>query len=143
MNQSREQFLRLLPKSLCLSVDLTHAVNPNYVGKHDPRHMPFLNKGPVIKFNAEQRYASDGYSAAYVIHLCEKLTIPYQFFVSRNDIGSGSSIGPVNASRTGIPTVDIGSPQLSMHSCREIMAAQDHLEMCRLLSAFLQTDAAL
>lgn len=140
LNQSRESFLRLLPQSLCLSIDLTHAVNPNYVGKHDPRHMPFLNKGPVIKFNAQQRYATDGYSSAHIIHLCEKLSITYQFFSSRNDIVSGTSIGPINAARIGIPTVDIGSPQLSMHSCREIIAIQDHLEMCRLLSAFLQTD---
>lgn len=139
LNLSREQFLRLLPQSLCLSVDLAHAVNPNYVEKHDPRHMPFLNKGPVIKYNAQQRYASDALSSAYIIHLCEKHAIPYQFFSSRNDMPCGSTIGPINASQTGITTVDIGSPQLSMHSCRELMAVQDHLEMCRLLAAFLHT----
>ena len=136
---SREQFLRLLPQSLCLSVDLIHAVNPNYTEKHDPRHMPFLNKGPVIKYNAQQRYATDARSSAYIIHLCEQNSIAYQFFAARNDIMSGTSIGPIHASNTGIPTVDIGSPQLSMHSCRELMATQDHLEMCKLLSAFLHS----
>lgn len=134
----REEFLQLLSQSLCLSVDLAHAVNPNYADKHDSRHMPYLNKGPVIKYNAQQRYASDASSSAYIIHLCEKFVIPYQFFSSRNDMPCGSTIGPISASQTGIPTVDIGSPQLSMHSCRELMAVQDHLEMCRLLSAFLQ-----
>jgi aspartyl aminopeptidase len=135
---SREQFLRMLPQSLCLSIDLIHAVNPNYPEKHDSRHLPFLNKGPVIKYNAQQRYASDASSSAYIIQLCERHVIPYQFFSARNDAVSGTTIGPVSSARTGIPTVDMGSPQLSMHSCRELIAAQDHLEMCRLLSAFLQ-----
>lgn len=136
---SREQFLRLVPDSLCLSVDLAHAINPNYAEKHDSRHMPFLNKGPVIKYNAQQRYASDARSSAYIIYLCEKFVIPYQFFSSRNDIPCGSTIGPIQASQTGIPTVDIGSPLLSMHSSRELMSIQDHLEMSRLLAAFMQS----
>ena len=136
---SREHFFRTLSQSLCLSVDLAHAVNPNYVDKHDSRHMPILNKGPVIKYNAQQRYASDAHSSAYIIHLCEKNHIPYQFFSSRNDIPCGSTIGPINASQTGIATVDIGAPQLSMHSCRELMAVRDHVEMCRLLAAFLES----
>ncbi len=134
---SREHYLRLLPQSLCLSVDLAHAVNPNYMEKHDARHMPYLNRGPVIKYNAQQRYASDAHSSASIIHLCETNSIPYQFFSSRNDMPSGTTIGPINASQTGIPTVDIGSPQLSMHACRELISAQDHQEMCKLLSAFL------
>jgi aspartyl aminopeptidase len=136
--KTREQFLRLLPQSLCLSVDLAHAVNPNFMEKHDPRHMPLLNKGPIIKYNAQQKYSSDAHSSSVVIQLCEKHVIPYQFFVSRNDTPSGTTIGPINAAQTGIPTVDIGSPQLSMHSAREIISAQDHLEMCRLLAAFIQ-----
>ena len=135
---SREQTLRILPQSLCLSVNLAHAVNPNYADKHDARHMPFLNKGPVIKYSAQQRYASDAKSSAFLIHLCEKHEIPYQFFFFRNDMISGTSIGPINACRTGIPTVDIGSPQLSMHSCRELIAVRDHLDMCKLLSIFIQ-----
>lgn len=139
LNLSREQLLRLLPQSLCASVDLAHAVNPNYMEKHDVRHLPYLNRGPVIKYNAQQRYASDAQSSAYVIQLCEKHAIPYQFFSSRNDIPCGSTIGPLHASNTGIPTVDIGSPQLSMHSSRELIAVQDHLEMCRLLASFLQS----
>lgn len=136
---SREQFLALLPQSLCLSVDLAHALHPNYMEKHDPRHAPLMNKGPVIKYNANQRYASDAQSSASIVHLCEKHVIPYQFFSCRNDIPCGSTIGPLQASQTGITTVDIGSPQLSMHSARELIATQDHLEMCRLLAAFLQS----
>jgi aspartyl aminopeptidase len=132
----RERFLRLLPKSLCLSVDLAHAINPNYLDKHDARHMPQLSKGPVFKYHAGQRYSSDGQSSAFLIQLCEKHVIPYQFFSSRNDIPCGSTIGPIHAAKTGIPTVDIGSPQLSMHSSREIVSTRDHLEMSRLLSAY-------
>lgn len=137
-SQTREQFLRILPQSLCLSVDLAHAVNPNYLEKHDARHMPFLNKGPVIKYNAQQRYATDASTSSSIIHLCEKHVIPYQLFSSRNDIPCGTTIGPIHSSVTGIPTIDIGAPQLSMHSSRELIATQDHLEMSRLLASFLQ-----
>ena len=137
-NLKRDHFLQLLPRSFCLSVDLAHAINPNYMDKHDPRHQLFLGKGPVIKYNANQRYASDAKTSAPIIHLCEKHVIPYQLFSSRNDVPCGSTIGPIQAANSGIPTLDIGSPQLSMHSCRELMALQDHLEMCRLLAAFLQ-----
>ena len=136
LNYTREFFLRLLPSSLCVSVDLAHAANPNFMEKHDPRHVPLLARGPVIKYNAGQRYASDSVSSANIIHICEKHAIPYQFFTSRNDMPCGSTIGPINATNTGIPTVDIGSPQLSMHSVREIVSTQDHLEMCRLLACF-------
>lgn len=132
----REEYLCLLNRSLCLSVDLTHALHPNYPEKHEPHHQVMLNKGIVIKSNAQNRYATDAKSAAIVIDLCEKQKIPYQKFVSRNDIPSGSTIGPIHARKTGMSTVDIGYAQLSMHSSRELVSSQDHLDMCKLLTEF-------
>lgn len=138
MGLGREAYMRLISQSLCLSVDLAHALHPNYPEKHDPRHQILLNKGIVIKSNAQNRYASNARSSAIVAALCEKLKIPYQKFVSRNDIPSGTTIGPIHAHFTGMPTVDIGNAQLSMHSCRELASCQDHLDMCRLLSNYLK-----
>lgn len=133
----REDFFRILSKSLCASVDLGHALHPNYSEKHEPRHQALLNHGILIKTNAQQRYASDAKSIATIMALCKKNEIPYQMYVSRGDIPCGTTVGPINANLTGMPTIDIGCAQLSMHSCREIMAADDHQSMIDLLNAFL------
>jgi aspartyl aminopeptidase len=133
---SREEFFCLLRRSLCLSVDLAHGMHPNYPERHEPRHPILLNRGVVLKSNAQSRYASDARSSAAVVNLCQQHHIPLQNFVTRGDIPCGSTIGPIHASKTGMPTVDIGCPQLSMHSCRELVACQDHVDMCRLLKAF-------
>ncbi len=131
----REDFFRLCKKSLCISIDLAHALHPNYADKHEPRHQILMNKGIVIKTSAQYRYASDASSTAYIVDLCLKNKIPFQRFVSRGDIPAGSTIGPIHAHLTGMPTVDIGMPQLSMHSSRELMASQDYLNMSKLLKA--------
>lgn len=130
---NREGFLRLLSQSLCLSVDLSHALHPNYPQKHDPRHQPLLSRGITLKTNAQMRYATEARSAAFILALAEKLRLPIQHFVSRSDIPSGSTIGPIHATLTGMPTVDLGYAQLSMHSIRELAASQDHLDLCLLL----------
>lgn len=135
-NMSREDYLRLLRNSLCVSVDLTHALHPNYSDKHDPRHAILMQQGIVIKYNAQQRYASDAFSGGVIEALCHYNNIPCQHFVSRGDINSGTTIGPIQAHTTGMPCVDIGCAQLSMHSCRELTSCQDHLHMCTLLKAF-------
>jgi aspartyl aminopeptidase len=140
IGMDRESYLCLLHRSLCLSVDLAHALHPNYPDKHEPRHKIFMNKGIVIKFNAQNRYASDGRTAGLIAHLCDHIKLPYQEFVSRNDIPSGSTIGPLNAYRTGIPTVDIGMAQLSMHSSRELMGCQDYRDMIKLIETFYATN---
>ena len=132
---SREDFFRLCKKSLCLSVDLAHALHPNYSDKHEPRHQILMSKGIVLKTSAQYRYASDANSTAFIVNLCRKHKIPFQYFVSRGDIPAGTTIGPIHAHLTGIPTVDIGMPQLSMHSSRELMAFQDYEDMCKLLNA--------
>jgi len=134
----KEHYFRLLAKSLLISVDLAHAAHPSYMEKHEPYHRPLLNRGIVIKQNASLRYASNGSTSSQIVELCQNQNIPYQHFISRNDMPCGSTIGPLNAAATGIETVDIGVPQLSMHSCRELAAVQDQLDMCRLLSAFLK-----
>ena len=139
--QSREDYFRLLSRSLCVSVDLTHALHPNYSDRHDPRHQVLMNHGIAVKVNAQQRYATDACTSAIIIDLCQKLKIPFQRFVSRNDIPSGSTIGPIHANQTGMSTVDIGYAQLSMHSCRELAGCHDHLDMCKLLTTFLTCNA--
>lgn len=138
LKKSREDYFRLLRRSLCVSVDLAHAWHPNYPEKHDPQHQPLMGKGVVLKTNAQQRYASDSHSFALLDDMAKKANIPLQIFVNRNDIGAGSTIGPIQATLTGIPTVDIGSGQLSMHSCRELTSCQDHVSMIDLLTTILK-----
>ena len=131
---TREDYHLMISNSLCLSIDLAHALHPNFIEKHDSNHQPILGKGTVIKFNAQQRYATSAY-AAILETIAKNNRLNIQKFVSRNDIPCGSTIGPIHASKTGMITIDIGSPQLSMHSSRELMACQDHIEMCQLLEA--------
>lgn len=133
----RESFLRMGSQSLCISADLIHAVNPNYADKHDPRHKPQLGKGIIIKTSAQKRYATDIKSTRPVINAAKKAKIPYETFVNRNDILGGTSIGPIQAALTGISTIDIGISQLSMHSARELIAAQDHIYLFNLMEALL------
>ncbi|MDR2539753.1 MAG: M18 family aminopeptidase [Chlamydiales bacterium] len=133
-----EEFMRMKNHSLCLSIDMAHALNPNYIDKHDPQHQPLLNKGIVIKYNANQKYASHAISVAPIVHACHNLNLNYQSFVSRADLPCGSTIGPIMAAHLGIDTIDIGCPQLSMHSTRELMACQDYLDLLRLLSYLVQ-----
>lgn len=136
MQLSREDYWRLLSRSACVSVDLAHAVHPNYADKHEPRHPLLLNGGIAVKSNAQQRYASDAHSSAAVIALCKKYKIPFQRYAARGDIPAGTTIGPIHAGLTGMPTVDIGPAQLSMHSCRELMAIKDYFVLADLLKHF-------
>lgn len=134
----REDYFRLLGNSLCVSVDLTHALHPNYAEKHEPRHHVLMNCGIVIKSNAQYRYATDARSFGLIAGICQDNNIPWQQFVSRNDIPSGTTIGPIAAHQMGIPTVDIGYAQLSMHSSRELAGCKDHQALCRLLEVLLK-----
>jgi aspartyl aminopeptidase len=138
LKMNAEDILLLKNGSLCVSIDMAHALNPNYPKKHEPHHTPLLGKGIVLKYNADQKYASNALSAAVIVRACEVLRLPYQSYVCRSDMPCGSTVGPLIAQGTGINTVDIGCPQLSMHSIREVMATQDYLDMVRLLSHLLQ-----
>lgn len=133
LNEEEQQMQK--SRSLCTSIDMAHAQNPNYPQKQEPRHSLFMEKGIVVKYSAQNKYASESRSTALLLGLCQKNKIPLQLFVSRTDMPSGSTVGPLNASRTGIKTVDIGLATLSMHATREIMATKDFATLCTLLEA--------
>ncbi|MFT5781418.1 MAG: aspartyl aminopeptidase [Pseudomonas sp.] len=129
-------FTRCMQKSLLVSADNAHAVHPNYADKHDDNHGPKLNAGPVIKINSNQRYATNSETAGFFRHLCLENEVPVQSFVTRSDMGCGSTIGPITASRLGVPTVDIGLPTFAMHSIRELAGSHDLAHLVKVLSAF-------
>lgn len=131
----REEQLRILSNSLCVSIDLTHAVNPNFPDKQDPRHKPTLGGGVYIKTSAQKRYATEAPGTKRLFEASKKAKIPLHFFVPRNDFPSGSTIGPIHATLTGMATVDIGIAQLSMHSARELIAKKDLLTLEKFLTA--------
>ncbi|MCB0972274.1 MAG: M18 family aminopeptidase, partial [Acidimicrobiales bacterium] len=133
---SRPDLLSALPSSACASVDMAHATHPNYPERHEPGHHVAIDGGPVVKVNANQRYATDAGSAALLLDACERAEVPVQAFVSRNDQPCGSTIGPTTAARLGIPTADIGVAQLSMHSARELCGATDPGRLAAALAAF-------
>ena len=132
-----QQFDRLAT-SWCLSADNTHAIHPNYPERHEPRHAPLINHGPAVKVNGNQRYATSARGLAHIRAIAETNNIPLQTFASRNNVPCGSTIGPITATQLGIEAIDIGIPQLSMHSAREMCGANDPLHMVSLMSAFLQ-----
>jgi len=125
-----------LAKSACISADGAHATHPNYADRHDPQHHIDLNGGPVLKHNANKRYATDATSAALFRTACDAAGVPMQEFVSRNDSPCGSTIGPTTAAKLGISTVDAGVAQLSMHSIREMCGTQDPHAFARALTKF-------
>lgn len=133
-----EEEIILRRNSLCLSVDVSHGLNPNYENKYDPRHSPLLGEGLTIKYNADMRYTTSAKTGAFISHLCAELGLKCQKFVNRSDNMAGSTVGPIFATKLGIETVDIGIPELSMHAAREVIACQDHLDMCTLLTHFLR-----
>lgn len=133
----RSELLRMLSASLCFSIDMSHAVHPNYAERHEARHKPTLNGGPVIKVNSQQRYATSARGVAEVVRLCRANDLPHQSYIHRTDLPCGSTIGPITASLLGMDTVDLGNPMLSMHSAREMAGAKDPELMTRLLAAFL------
>lgn len=131
-----EPMSRTLNKSLMISVDNAHALHPNFKDKHDGNHGPAINGGPVIKVNANQRYATNSETAALFRSFCETVNVPVQSFVARNDMGCGSTIGPVAASELGVKTIDIGCPQWGMHSIRETAGADDGYNLKKVLVEF-------
>ena len=131
-----QQNSRLRLQSWMLSVDNAHAVHPNYADRHDEQHGPKLGQGPVIKVNRNQRYATNADGAARLRLLAERAGVDIQSFVMRADLACGSTIGPITATETGIPTTDLGVPTLAMHSIRELASATDLPQLTALLRAF-------
>jgi aspartyl aminopeptidase len=132
----RDSFHRAIRHSFLVSADMAHAVHPNYASMHEPKHQPLLGAGPVIKSNVNQSYATDGESWAWFALHCREAGVTPQNFVTRTDLGCGSTIGPISAGELGIRTVDVGNPMLSMHSIRELAAAADVAAMISVLRGF-------
>lgn len=133
----REDFLRRLPGSMVASGDMAHATHPNYPERHEPYHLIEVNAGPVLKVQPNLRYATDGRTAAAFALACRQAGVPLQRYEHRADLPCGSTIGPMTAAGTGIPTVDVGAAQLAMHSAREVMGADDVGAYSAALQAFL------
>jgi aspartyl aminopeptidase len=134
-----EEFERLIHSSMLLSIDNAHGVHPNFMEKHDDNHGPVLNQGPVIKINANQRYASNSRSVALFKTLCLQEHVPFQSFVVRSDMGCGSTIGPITATGIGIETVDIGVPTFAMHSIRELAGSTDAFNLYKVVQRFFRS----
>lgn len=135
---AKEDVFRTIASSFQISADGAHALHPNFADKHDPNYAPQINKGPVIKLNANYRYATTATSAGRFIQLCEKSGIPYQKMANRSDMPSGSTIGPISSTVTGIETVDVGNPMLAMHAIREVAGVTDHHMMTKVLTTFFK-----
>ncbi|HNX03193.1 MAG TPA: M18 family aminopeptidase [Candidatus Cloacimonas sp.] len=135
-SNSREDFYLALRNSFFISADVANAWHPSFAEKYEPDYAPLINKGPVIKFDAYHRYASDAESSYRFIQLCEKANVPYQKFLVRSDATSGITIGPILASRLGLQTVDIGNPIWAMHSIRETGGTEDHKYLVKVLRRY-------
>jgi aspartyl aminopeptidase len=134
--ESDENMSRMIANSVMISADNAHGIHPNYADKHDENHGPILNDGPVLKVNANQRYASNSQTGALFRHLCELADVPVQSFVVRSDMACGSTIGPITAGGLGVKTVDVGVPTFAMHSIRELAGRWDAYYLYRVLKQF-------
>lgn len=133
---TEESFYVAVEKSFMVSADNAHAWHPNYGEKYDPTNHPVLGGGPVIKFNAAQKYASDAVSAAVFAELCHKASVPCQRFVNHSDVAGGSTLGNILASSIPLRGVDMGNGVLAMHSCRETASVADHLNCIKVFTEF-------
>jgi len=134
----REDLLRAVASSYYMSADGAHAVHPNYTAKFDKLNKVFLNRGPVIKINANTNYATTIESSAVFEMICSSKNIPYQKFVNRSDVRGGGTIGSMIANNIGIRTVDVGNAMLAMHSARETVGVDDHWYMKEAMKGFLE-----
>jgi len=133
---TQESFTRCMHNSVMISADNAHGVHPNYVDKHDGNHGPILNQGPVIKINANQRYATNSETSAMFRLICQNVNVPVQSFVVRSDMACGSTIGPITASELGVKTIDIGVPTFAMHSIRELAGSGDAYSLYKALAYY-------
>tara|TARA_R110002167_G_scaffold80291_3_gene220721 strand:- start:4419 stop:5735 length:1317 start_codon:yes stop_codon:yes gene_type:complete len=127
---------RMLARSVMISADNAHGIHPNFSDKHDANHGPLLNGGPVIKLNANQRYATSSATSALFRQLARLENVPVQAFTVRSDMACGSTIGPITAAKIGVPTLDIGVPTFAMHSIRELAGSEDAFGLFKVLRRF-------
>ena len=133
---TEEAFYQAVERAFMISADNAHAWHPNYSEKYDPTNHPLLGGGPVIKFNAAQKYASDAVSAAVFAEICRKAGVPCQRFVNHSDVAGGSTLGNILASSIPLRGVDMGNAILAMHSCRETGSVADHIYTVKAFSQF-------
>ena len=133
---TEEAFYQAVERAFMVSADNAHAWHPNYGDKYDPTNHPVLGGGPVIKFNAAQKYASDAVSAAVFAEICRKADVPCQRFVNHSDVAGGSTLGNILASSIPLRGVDMGNPILAMHSCRETGSVADHIYCVKAFTRF-------
>ena len=136
MFSDHEEYMQMVSSSLLISADNAHAIHPNYPSKHDKEHAPKINAGVVIKVNANQRYASNSRTISKFMSVASSLNEPLQNYVTRSDMGCGSTIGPITATRLGIDTIDIGLPTWGMHSIREVCGRDDAHSLYKILTNF-------
>lgn len=139
MGRSEEEYLIAIANSFMISADNAHAVHPNYPQKSDPTNRPYMNEGIVIKFNANQKYTTDSMSAAVFKSICEDADVPYQVFTNRSDMAGGSTLGNISNSKVSLNTVDIGLPQLAMHSAYETAGIKDTYYFVKACENFYNT----
>lgn len=135
-SNTEEAYFQAVERAFMISADNAHAWHPNYPEKYDPTNHPMLGGGPVIKFNAAQKYASDAVSAAVFAGLCEKAGVPCQRFVNHSDVAGGSTLGNILASSIPLRGVDMGNAILAMHSCRETGSVADHVYCVKVFTEF-------
>ena len=131
-------YKRMLADSFMISADNAHAVHPNHPEKADPTNRPYLNGGIVIKFHGSQRYTTDAYSAAVMKDVCNRAQVPYQTYHNRSDIAGGSTLGNISTAHVSVNTVDIGLPQLAMHSACETAGVKDTEYLIKAMKCFYQ-----
>jgi len=131
-----EEYMQVIRSSVLISADNAHAIHPNYPSKHDKNHAPYINKGSVLKVNANQRYASNSKTISRFMNVASAIKEPYQTFVTRSDMGCGSTIGPLTATRLGIETLDVGLPTFAMHSVRELCGCDDAHSLYNIILGF-------
>ena len=131
-----DEYMNMTRSSIMISADNAHAIHPNFPSKHDKEHSPHINAGVVIKVNANQRYASNSTTISRFMNVASSLDEKLQNFVTRSDMGCGSTIGPITATRMGIDTLDVGLPTLGMHSIRELCGSEDAHSLYKILVAF-------
>lgn len=138
LGRTYEEYLMSLADSFMISADNAHALHPNYTDMADPVNRPLLNKGIVIKYNANQKYCTDAVSAARFKELCNRAEVPYQTFVNRSDMAGGSTLGNISNTQVPVNTVDIGLPQLAMHSPYETAGVKDTLSLVKAAELFFE-----
>lgn len=136
MGRGEEDYLRAVANSFMISADNAHAVHPNFSQKSDPTNRPYMNEGIVVKFNANQKYTTDSMSSAVFKTICEDAGVPYQVFTNRSDMAGGSTLGNISNSKVSLNTVDIGLPQLAMHSSYETAGIKDTYYLVKAIENF-------